>query len=133
MNAQKPYQATFVQMNNEVIPYLNQLPELSHQEFLRKLEAQLAKDLYPAEWDEISDNPTPTGLVDSLHRVVSSLIQEHSKSLGQVLYRIDISEGKIRNLMSATDAEERASVLAAEILEREAKKVWLRMNFSQNT
>jgi hypothetical protein len=59
MNAQNPYAATFAWMNNEVIPYLDQLPELSHAEFLRKLEAQLAKDLYPVEWGELSAEPTP--------------------------------------------------------------------------
>jgi hypothetical protein len=49
-----------------------------------------------------------------------------------VLYRIDIPEGKIRSMMSSTPAAERVSVLAGEILDREAKKVWLRMHFSQH-
>lgn len=133
MNTQKPYRPKFVSMNNEVIPYLNQLPEVSHQDFLLKLEAQLCKDLYPVEWGEVSSHPHPSEILRRLHESVSSLIHQHSNSLGQVLYRIDISEGKIRNLMSATLAEERVSVLATEILEREAKKVWLRMHFSQST
>jgi hypothetical protein len=120
-------------MNNEVIPYLQEVTESGQTEFLRKLEAQLAKDLYPAEWGEISKEPTPQALVNQLQQVVSILIQKHGSALGQVLYRIDIPEGKIRSLMAATPADERASILAAQILEREAKKVWLRMQFSQNS
>ncbi len=117
-------------MNNEIIPYLNQLPELNRTEFLRKLEAQLAKDLYPIEWGEIAETPTVEKIVNRLHDAVSLLIEKHGNSLGQVLYRIDIPEGKIRSLMAATAAEERADVLAQQILEREAKKVWLRMHYS---
>ena len=119
-------------MSEEVIPYLGQLPLPSHRLFLQKLEAQLAKDLYPIDWGELTAEPTPVGIVNRLNEVVLRLIQEHSSSLGQVLYRIDIPEGKIRSLMSSTPAAERVSVLVVEILEREAKKIWLRMHFSQN-
>jgi hypothetical protein len=120
-------------MKNEVIPYLHQLTETGQTEFLRKLEAQLAKDLYPAEWGEMATEPNPQSLVSQLHHAVSQLIQTHGNSLGQVLYRIDIPEGKIRSLMAATPADERAPTLAGQILEREAKKVWLRMQFSQDS
>lgn len=119
-------------MNYELIPYLGKLPEISHQEFLVKLEAQLAKDLYPVEWELLASDLSPTKLVSQLHSAAATLVRDHANSLGQVLYRIDIPEGKIRHLMSGTAAENRVSVLASEILEREAKKVWLRMHFSQN-
>jgi hypothetical protein len=132
MNVQNPYCTKFVGMSNEVIPYLQRLPLPDQGLFLQKLEAQLAKDLYPVEWGETTATPTPDGIVARLHSAVMSLIEEHNSSLGQVLYRIDIAEGKIKSLMSATHSSERASVLANEILEREAKKVWLRMHFSQN-
>jgi len=129
MNAQNPYAATFAWMNNEVIPYLDQLPELSHAEFLRKLEAQLAKDLYPVEWGELSAEPTAQSIAAKLQQAVQELIQNHNNTLGQVLYRIDISEGKIRRLMASTTPEKRSEKLAFQLLEREAKKVWLRMNY----
>jgi hypothetical protein len=118
-------------MNNSVIPYLKQVPAVSHTDFLRKLEAQLAKDLYPVDWGETAQEPSATAILDCLNKAVSRLILEHNSSLGQVLYRIDIPEGKIRSLMAATAAEERVQVLASQILEREAKKVWLRMHFSE--
>jgi hypothetical protein len=117
-------------MNNEIIPYLGQLPELSHIEFLRKLEAQLAKDLYPVEWGEIAETPTAEKIVSRLRDAVSLLIEKHGSSLGQVLYRIDIPEGKIRSLMASTPADQRVTILASQVLEREAKKVWLRMHYS---
>ena len=116
-------------MNNEVIPYLDQLPELNRVEFLQKLEAQLAKDLYPIEWGELSAEPTPKSITAKLQLAVLDLIENHNNSLGQVLYRIDIQESKIRSLMASTTSEKRAETLAFQLLEREAKKVWLRMNF----
>ncbi len=117
-------------MNNEVIPYIDQLPVLSHIEFLRKLEAQLAKDLYPVEWGEIAATPTAEKIVSRLHEAVSLLIEKHGSSLGQVLYRIDMPEGKIRSQMASTAADQRVALLASQVLEREAKKVWLRMHYS---
>jgi DNA-binding CsgD family transcriptional regulator len=116
-------------MNNEVIPYLDQLPELNRVEFLQKLEAQLAKDLYPVEWGELSAEPTPISILTKLQHAVFNLIQNHNNSLSQILYRVDISEGKIRSLMASTTSEKRAEILAFQLLEREAKKVWLRMNY----
>jgi hypothetical protein len=112
------------------IPYSDKLPADSQADFLRKLADQLAKDLYPAEWGELSGTPTPHDILIQLRQSVATLISEHNSSLGQVLYRIDLPEGKIRALMAATTAEERTDVLALQILEREAKKVWTRMHYS---
>jgi hypothetical protein len=132
LNEQNPYSTNFVTMNNAVIPYLDQIPVVSQIEFMRKLEAQLAKDLYPVDWGITNEETSAQVIVDRLHEAVSRLILEHNSSLGQVLYRIDIPEGKIRTLMASTIAEERVTVLATQILEREAKKVWLRLHFSQS-
>jgi len=112
------------------IPYSDKLPAESQADFLRKLADQLAKDLYPAEWGELSGTPTPHDILIQLRQSVAALISEHNSSLGQVLYRIDLPEGKIRALMAATGADERVDVLALQILEREAKKVWTRMHYS---
>jgi hypothetical protein len=94
------------------------------------LAEQLAKDLYPAEWTELSAPPTPHEILTQLRQSVAALISEHNSSLGQVLYRIDLPEGKIRALMASTGADDRIDVLAQQILEREAKKVWMRMHYS---
>ena len=112
------------------IPYSDELTAESRSDFLRKLADQLAKDLYPAEWGELSSTPTPHDILTQLRQSVAALISEHNSSLGQVLYRIDLPEGKIRALMAASAAEERVDVLALQILEREAKKVWARMHYS---
>jgi hypothetical protein len=117
-------------MNSTPIPYSEKLPAESQADFLRKLAAQLAKDLYPVEWAELPETPTPREIQAQLRQSVASLISEHNSSLGNVLYRIDLPEGKIRALMAATAAEERADVLTQQILEREAKKVWMRMHYS---
>jgi hypothetical protein len=112
------------------IPYCDKFPAESQADFLRKLAEQLAKDLYPAEWTELSAPPIPSEILAQLRRSVGALISEHNSSLGQVLYRIDLPEGKIRALMASTGADDRIDVLAQQILEREAKKVWMRMHYS---
>jgi hypothetical protein len=112
------------------IPYCDKFPAESQADFLRKLAEQLAKDLYPAEWTELSAPPTPHEILTQLRQSVAALISEHNSSLGQVLYRIDLPEGKIRALMASTGADDRIDVLAQQILEREAKKVWMRMHYS---
>jgi hypothetical protein len=117
-------------MNSDIIPYSDQLPEGSISLFLKKLSEQLAKDLYPVEWGDFSTVLTPSEIVSRLEACVQTLVEEKGRSLGAVLYRIDISEKKIRVLMAETTSSERIKVLAAQILEREAKKVWMRMHYS---
>ena len=117
-------------MSQLLIPYSDQIPEGMHGEFMRKIADQLAKDLHPWFSDEIPTNPQPDWIMSSLLISVERLICEKSNTLGQVLYRIDLSEGKINELMSQTGPNDRVRVLAGQILEREAKKGWMRMHYS---
>lgn len=117
-------------MNSELIPYIDQLPADLHGVFMRKIADQLAKDLYPLFEQEIPEHPGPDWITQRLYSCVERIIIERSNSLSQLLYRIDLSEQKINTLMAQTSADERVRVLAEQILEREAKKVWLRMHYS---
>jgi hypothetical protein len=117
-------------MNELPLSFAPQVPATQQTLFLRKLADQLAKDLYPLFSETIPDEPSPEWIMEHTHAAVHELITTRSSALGNVLYRIDLPEGKIRALMAATAAEERADALALQILEREAKKVWTRMHYS---
>ena len=112
------------------IPFTEKLPTEQHTAFLKKLTDQIAKDLYPLEWSAVPDEPTPTWIVQKLHKSIEDLLENHSSLLGSILYRIDISEVKIRGLMDQAAVGDRPRVLAQQILEREAQKVWMRMHYS---
>lgn len=117
-------------VRTELIPYSDQLPGEMHRVFLRKIAEQLAKDLYPLFEQDIPDFPSPGWIFQHLHASVERIITERSSSLSQLLYRIDLSEKKINELMAQTATDERIRVLSEQILEREAKKVWMRMHYS---
>jgi hypothetical protein len=117
-------------VNTDLIPYTENLPDESLAPFFRKLTEQLAKDLYPVKWGDVSKTLTPREIILNLEESVRILIEEQNSSLGSILYRIDIPEGKIRALMANTPSSERVKVLSAQIIEREAKKVWMRMHYS---
>jgi hypothetical protein len=116
-------------MNELPLSFAPHVPATQQTLFLRKLADQLAKDLYPLFSETIPDEPSPEWIMEHTHAAVHELITTRSSALGNVLYRIDLSEAKIRMLMAQTPADERVQVLASQILEREAKKVWLRMNY----
>jgi hypothetical protein len=120
-------------VNTDLIPYTENLPDENLAPFFRKLAEQLSKDLYPVKWGDLSKTLTPREIIMNLEKSVRILIEEQSNSLGAILYRIDIPEGKIRALMANTAASERVKVLSAQILEREAKKVWMRLHYSSSS
>lgn len=112
------------------IPYTEKLPQERQAAFLKKLAEQIAKDLYPLAWSAVPDEPTPSWIVQKLQLSVADLLENHSSQLGSILYRIDISEVRIRSLMEQTAVGDRSRILAQQILEREAQKVWMRMHYS---
>ncbi len=117
-------------MKEQLIPFADQLPVEQHTRFMRKLAEQLAKDLHPMFDKEIPENPAPDWILSQLYSSVERLIVERGNSLGAVMYRIDLPEKKINALMAGTHPDERIRVLSNEILEREAKKVWMRLHYA---
>ncbi len=116
-------------MNELPLSFAPHVPAERRVVFLKKLAAQLAKDLYPLFNENIPDEPSPEWIMEHTHGAVHELVTSRSSDLGNVLYRIDLPEAKIRALMAQTSSDERVQVLAFQILEREAKKVWLRLNY----
>lgn len=96
---------------------------------LRALAAQIAKDIPPFVFGEIPETPTLEWIRERLHHVLNDSSEHMSRSLSAILYRIDITESRIKQAMAQTDANERLELLVQLILEREAYKVWLRRHY----
>jgi hypothetical protein len=62
---------------------------------------------------------------------VNHLIQHHFEQLVSLLYRIDVSEAKIKSLLQQQPNEDAAKIIAALIIERQIQKIKTRQQFSQ--
>jgi hypothetical protein len=96
---------------------------------LRALAAQIAKDIPPFVFGEIPETPTLEWIRERLYHVLNDSSEQMGRSLSAILYRIDITESRIKQAMAQTDANERLELLVQLILEREAYKVWLRRHY----
>lgn len=77
---------------------------------------------------EISDFEAPT-IIEELQITVGSLIAHDSKKLVQFLYRVDLNEKLLQQLIQQ-GKEDISIALSAMILEREGKKVLSRLSWS---
>jgi len=94
-----------------------------------KLILQLNKDFQRAAIDEsISGFISPSELKVKLHEIVFHLIQNHYSEYLNLLYIIDVSEEKIRNIKTE-DIGEISKKIAYLILLREWQKVWFREKY----
>lgn len=62
---------------------------------------------------------------------INYLIQHHFEKLVSLLYRIDVSEAKIKLLLQQQPGEDAAKIIAALIIERQLEKIKTRRQFSQ--
>jgi hypothetical protein len=60
---------------------------------------------------------------------VNDLIKYDFKRLVQLLYRLDVSEKKIRDSLSANEGEDAAKLIATLFLERQIEKIKTRQSF----
>lgn len=60
---------------------------------------------------------------------INHLINDDFSQLVSLLYRIDVSEKKLRQVLDATNGKEAASVIAAMIIERQLEKIHSREKF----
>ncbi|MER3498693.1 MAG: hypothetical protein C4308_08715 [Chitinophagaceae bacterium] len=70
-------------------------------------------------------------LRNSLVNTVSLLITNNFGKLVSVLYRIDVNENRLRNLLKNTEADS-ASVIADLIIERQFQKIEARKQFNSS-
>ena len=78
----------------------------------------------------IDENPT-TKIREELIHLINELINKDFYALIQLLYRIDVSENKIRLYLNENSVNDSAPVLADLILERQIEKIESRKKFTQ--
>ncbi|MFC5194523.1 hypothetical protein ACFPH8_04190 [Bizionia hallyeonensis] len=106
------------------------IDEANHSELYQKLIQQLNKDLALANVDlELDLEILPTSLKFMLHEMVYKLIQEKFMDYLNLLYIIDVSETKVREL-DGSDTIIMAEQVAFLVLQREWQKVWFKNRYS---
>lgn len=72
-----------------------------------------------------------TELQSQLAIHINYLILHHFEQLVSILYRIDVSEAKIKSLLQNRAAENAGNIIAALIIERQLQKIEIRRQFSK--
>ncbi len=110
--------------------YLDFEKQLAQVSLFEQLKQQLIKDfntigLYP----ELEQTANPKAFYEELTRVIQYLVEQRFGDFLNLLYRIDISETKIK--LHIAQAEENViRDITLLILQREYQKVWLKLKYS---
>jgi hypothetical protein len=96
---------------------------MENKELVLQLNKELAIDL--AEKISLEE------LKSQLISYINDLIQNHFEKLVSLLYRIDVSEAKIKSLLQQQPGEDAAKIIAALIIERQLQKIKTRQQFNQ--
>lgn len=71
-------------------------------------------------------------LRESLSRYINELIQTNFQKLVALLYRIDVSESKLKMLLQENKGVDAGKIIADLIIERQIQKLKARKNFDQS-
>lgn len=96
---------------------------MENAELVRLLNKELATDLA----DGLSYSEIHAQLSDR----VNQLIKSDFEKLVSLLYRIDVSEQKLKSLLQQFPGEDAGNIIATLILERQQQKLKTRKQFSQ--
>ena len=92
-----------------------------------ELVKEISKNLAIILPDEISLDE----LQIQLSAIINQLIQTDFQKLITLLYRIDVSEPKLKQLLKQHPKEDAGKIIAALIIERQLQKIKTRRQFSQ--
>jgi hypothetical protein len=110
---------------------IQSLYEISNMELLGDLIHQINKDLSLSGIDYQFDlEMGPDLLVGQMKLILADLMESHFQKFLSFLYRIDISEEKLRSIDSS-DFEHVTNMITLLILKRQWQKVWFRNRNSQ--
>lgn len=76
----------------------------------------------------ISDND----LLLRLSEIIDHLIEKDFKKLVYVLYKVDVSEVKLKQLLQSANNEKASDIIAKLIIERQTQKIASRKKFTSN-
>ena len=98
--------------------------------------AQINPELIPALRQsleiELDENISEESLKEKLSFHINKLIQSDFNRLVSVLYRIDISESKLKLLLKEHPGRDAADIIAELIIERQLQKIKSRQEFYRN-
>ena len=72
-------------------------------------------------------------LLQKLSEFINHLIQNNFQQLVLILYRVDISENRLKQLLRDNSSEDAATIIAKLIIEREIQKIHSRSLFSHKS
>ena len=74
----------------------------------------------------------PTLTPEMLAKEVNEMIAHNFEGLVQILYRLDVSEQKLKEMLAANQQEDAGKLITAVILERLAQREKTRKSFTSN-
>jgi len=92
---------------------------------------ELIKDLNRAWELGLAEDITAERLEAMLAEKLNSLIQSDFPALVRLLYRIDINEARLRNLLKENALEDAGKIIARLIIERQWQKILSRRQFKR--
>ncbi|PCI08858.1 MAG: hypothetical protein COB73_06370 [Flavobacteriaceae bacterium] len=108
---------------------LSLLSEIEGADLYKKLIGQLNKDFNLAGIEQFfSSDCTPSELIQQLQKIVVKLITTNFDGYLNLLYRVDLSENKIKKLEGA-NLDKMSEQVAYLLLKREWQKVWFKSRF----
>ncbi|MEO6730507.1 MAG: hypothetical protein ABIN01_04775 [Ferruginibacter sp.] len=93
--------------------------------------AELIKEINKSMAIALPDQITLDELQIQLSAYINQLIQTDFQKLITILYRVDVSEPKLKKLLKEHPAEDAGKIIAALIIERQWQKIQSRQQYSQ--
>ncbi len=90
----------------------------------------LRQDLNKVYGLELADNSTAGQMEEYLAEKLNKLIRTDFSALVQLLYRIDINENRLRQLLQVNAGEDAGKIIARLIIERQWQKIQTRRQYS---
>ncbi len=87
---------------------------------------ELLNEVIHSQGDELSNIPQ---LREQLTAAINDMIIHHFDNLIQILYRMDVSEAKLKEMLQQHATEDAAGIIADLVIERQEQKIKTRALF----
>jgi len=93
---------------------------------------ELIQDLNRSYELELAEHLTLDQLEALLAEKINSLIRDDFNALVQWLYRVDVNEGKLKQLLAENTGEDAGKIIARLVMERQWQKIETRRKYSRD-